>query len=136
MIEQLSRWSWRRALLLLALLAILPGAAGLFLVTTRDQMMRSAENEVNADVAALTRLTDVDGVVTAIEVLEDRGIRGAPGGLAYLLVDPENGAVLARNMGRWARGIPRTPQNSAKAASPAISIEPEKRAPSSTSAKV
>lgn len=109
MIEQLSRWTWRRALPLLALLAILPGAAALFLVTTRDQMMRSAENEVNADVAALTRLTDVDGVVTAIEVLEDRGARGASGGLAYLLIDPENGATLAGNMESWPRSIPRVP---------------------------
>lgn len=107
MIEQLSRWTWRRALPLLALLAILPGAAALFLVTTRDQMMRSAENEVNADVAALTRLTDVDGVVTAIEVLEDRGARGASGGLAYMLIDPENGATLAGNMESWPRSIPR-----------------------------
>jgi signal transduction histidine kinase len=94
-------------LLLAALLATLPLAAALFLANAREQMEQSAGAEVDADVAALDKLTDIDSVVAAIEVLEERGARAADGGLVYFLIDPENGTPIAGNLEEWPHSFPR-----------------------------
>lgn len=81
-------------------------AAALFLYQARNQMVRTARSEVQADIASLTRITAMDSVVGAIEILEERAARTQQGGLVYIVLDPENGTIIAGNIARWPADFP------------------------------